>query len=138
VYVWVAPVPIVDVAGLTTIEAGGGPATVSSAVPLTPSTVPVTVYVPGAFAPHELAAHEPGSSIVNAVRSVTSPRSWPSESYASAVYVWVVPGSIVDVAGVSVTDAVGRWPGATRPHAAPTLAGSVTVTPAGMDDTIER
>jgi hypothetical protein len=45
---------------------------------------------------------------------------------------------IVELTGVSVIDARGGWPLATLPHPAPTLAGSVTVTPDGKEDTTER
>jgi hypothetical protein len=81
--------------------------------------------------------HEPEPSIVNVVCAVTSPREFPRASCASAVYAWDPPGSTIEFAGLSTTEATGRWPGATRPHAAPTLAGSVTVTPAGMADTTD-
>ena len=83
--------------------------TVNDAVPVALPSVPVTVYVPGTTAEHELALHdapteepEPSGAIVKVVSAVTSPVLSPPGSKPAALNDWDDPLNTVAVAGLKV------------------------------------
>src|SRR6476659_3392411 len=96
------------------------------AVPVAPSRLPVTVWMPAAEAVQVAARQEPSGEIENAALDVTSPRELLYWSRPCAVYACEPPEAIVAEAGAST-----RWsgaPGLTLNDAVPVLPPALPVT----------
>src|SRR5947209_7205218 len=98
----VAPIGMLEFAGVTVIDASVADVIVTDAVPLRPPELAVTVTVPAAFAvatPELLIA----SAELGVEDQVTDGRACvlPSSNVPVAVNCWAVPTAIVEVAGLT-------------------------------------